>query len=134
MCPLKFAEPRLYVVSCVFIGALSNVGVIVPCNACITVAIGVLCGVSNAYKPVVPVPVRRAEIFPPLRVFIDMPTDNVPDVTADTLRIVIGLAVLLPGNATRGVIINCGDACVTRGGTTNRLKLTRYHENPSLDL
>ena len=134
MYPLKLAGARLYVESCVLIGAASNVGVIAPGIPCIAVGIASLCGVSSAYKPVVPVPARTAEILPPLRVFRDMPTDNVPDVTADTLRTVIGLNVLLPGNATRGIMINCGDACVTRGATTNRLKSTRYHENPSVDL
>ena len=91
----------------------------------------ILCGVSKRYIPIPPVPVRSAEIFPPFRVFIDMPTDRVPDVTAETLRTVIGAAVLLLGNMLRGITTFCGPACV--GRVVNELIEIEYHENPSVD-
>jgi len=83
------------------------------------------------YVPVFPVPVKNEATFPPLGVFIDIPIEIVPDVTADTFSIVIGGDVLLSGNILRGTIRDVGAVCVTRGEAIRVEKSILYHENPS---
>lgn len=60
-------------------------GVIALGKASILVAVLIICEVLKEYEPIVPVPDVIAVIVPPLGVFIDIPTDRVPDITEVTV-------------------------------------------------
>ena len=60
-------------------------GVIALGKASILVGILIVCEVFNEYEPIVPVPDVIPVIVPPLGVFIDIPTDRVPDITEVTV-------------------------------------------------